>query len=106
MTGDWPNPAVPVEGYLPLREAIVQELRRERGIHASVSQVFLTSGSAQAITLLSMLLVTPGTPVVLENPGYSGMALAVRAASGVIIPAAVDDQGIQPDDWPAKLLFV
>ncbi|GGD49602.1 GntR family transcriptional regulator [Paenibacillus nasutitermitis] len=106
MTSHWPLPPAEVEGYLPLREALLQELRRERGIHASASQLFLTSGSAQAITLLSMLLVTPGTSVVLEDPCYSGTARAVRAAGGTIIPARVDDQGILLSNWPAKLLFV
>ncbi|UVI28667.1 MocR-like pyridoxine biosynthesis transcription factor PdxR [Paenibacillus spongiae] len=94
------------EGCPPLSEAIARELIRERGIHADASRLVLTNGSMQAIALLAMLLVSPGDAVVLENPTYPGIARAVRAAGGHIIAAKVDDRGIIPADWPAKLLFV
>ena len=83
MLQPWPPAAAPVEGYLPLREAIISELRRERGIHAEPSQVFITNGSMQAIALISMLLISPGNQAVLENPGYPGTWRAVHAAGGL-----------------------
>jgi GntR family transcriptional regulator/MocR family aminotransferase len=106
MLQPWPSAAAPVEGYLPLREAIISELRRERGIHAEPSQVFITNGSMQAIALISMLLISPGSQAVLENPGYPGTWRAVHAAGGTVLRAPVDDDGIVPEDWEAKLLFV
>lgn len=106
MTAEWPGPAAEPEGYPPLREAIARELRLERGIRAEPEQLFLTSGSMQAIALLAMLLVGPGKAAVLENPGYAGTRRAVRAAGGSLIAAPVDEEGIVPADWPAELLFV
>jgi GntR family transcriptional regulator/MocR family aminotransferase len=106
MMDYWPIAAAPLEGYMPLREAIAHELRRSRGIEAEPSHLFITNGSMQAIALLTLLLVSPGSPVVLENPGYPGTRSAVRATGGSVIAAPVDDCGIVPADWPAQLLFV
>ncbi|MFC5648089.1 PLP-dependent aminotransferase family protein [Paenibacillus solisilvae] len=106
MIQPWPAAAAPVEGYLPLREAIISDLRRDRGIHAEPSQLFITNGSMQAIALLSMLLISPGDKAVLENPGYPGTWRAVHAAGGTALTASIDDSGIVPEDWNAKLLFV
>lgn len=60
----------------------------------------------QAIALTVQLLVNPGDPVVIENPGYLGIRRAVHAAGGITKPISMDGQGIIPDDWEAKLLFV
>ncbi|MCQ6559674.1 MocR-like pyridoxine biosynthesis transcription factor PdxR [Paenibacillus mendelii] len=101
-----PQHEQPTGEYRPLSEAIARELARERGIHADASQLIITNGSMQAIALLAMLLVSPGDGVVLENPTYPGIARAVQAAGGRIITADVDERGIVPADWQAKLLFV
>jgi len=94
------------EGYLPLREAIAGGLRRDRGMHANPDQIVLTNGSMQAITLLAMLLLSPGDDVVLENPTYPGIQQAIFTAGGRIGGAPVDAEGIIPQDWDAKLLLV
>lgn len=95
-----------IEGYLPLREAIIHELRRERGIIASADDIFITSGSTYAIALLAMLFIEPGDSVVLENPSFRGLVRAVRSAGGEVISGEVDDYGLIPDNWKARLLFV
>ncbi|MFC4099595.1 MocR-like pyridoxine biosynthesis transcription factor PdxR [Paenibacillus xanthanilyticus] len=97
---------LPGEGYYPLREAIAVQLRRERGIWADASRIVLTNGSMQAIGLLAMLLLTPGDAAVIENPTYAGIVRAVQAAGGALLPARVDREGIVPEEWEARLLFV
>lgn len=94
------------EGHYALREAIALHLRRERGIDASPERIVIVNGSMQAIALLTQLLVNPGDPVVLERPGYQGASRAVLAAGGVPVHAAVDGQGLIPQPWNARLLFV
>ncbi|WP_433921874.1 PLP-dependent aminotransferase family protein [Paenibacillus taichungensis] len=89
-----------------LREAIASHLRWTRGIQAEASQIVLFSGSMQGITLLAQLLIPEGAAVVLENPGYQGIAHAVRSCGGKIIPAEVDTGGIVPQSWEAQTLFV
>ncbi|PQP81047.1 PLP-dependent aminotransferase family protein [Paenibacillus sp. PCH8] len=95
-----------VAGDPELREAIASHLRWTRGIQADASQIVLFSGSMQGITLLSQLLITEGASVVMENPGYPGIAHAVQSCGGHIIPADIDHEGIIPQTWEAQTLFV
>ena len=88
-----------VAGDPELREAIASHLRWTRGIQAEPSQIVLFSGSMQGITLLSQLFIPEGAAVVLENPGYPGIAHAVKSCGGHIIPAELDGAGIIPQPW-------
>lgn len=94
------------EGHQMLREAIARHVVRERGIAAGPEQVVITNGSMQAIALLCMLLVREGDPVVVENPSYGGIVRGVQTAGGLPVPAKTDLEGIVPQDWDARLLFV
>ena len=59
------------EGYLPLRELIVEKMGRY-GIEASVDNVLITSGSQQALDLIGKLLINPGDLILTERPTYLG----------------------------------
>ncbi|MEK5404980.1 PLP-dependent aminotransferase family protein [Paenibacillus sp. FSL W8-0439] len=96
----------PVNGDKGLREAICHHVGRTRGITATPDQVVLCSGSMEVITLLSQLLIHEQDNIVLENPCYSGIYRAVTASGGQIYAAELDQHGIIPQDWDAKLLFV
>ncbi|CAM3045844.1 PLP-dependent aminotransferase family protein [Paenibacillus sediminis] len=96
------NPA----GDYKLRETIASHLRRSRGINAEADQVVLFSGSMQAIALLCQLLLGAGDQAVVEEPGYHGIRRAIYAFGAKAIPAQVNEQGIMPADWEAKVLFV
>ncbi|MDF2718534.1 MAG: PLP-dependent aminotransferase family protein [Paenibacillus sp.] len=93
-------------GHMPLREAICRHLRRARGVEADPSSIAIVNGSMQAIALIAQLLVEPGRPVVVENPCYPGTLSAIAAAGGRPVAAEVDGQGIVPEQWDAKLVFV
>lgn len=93
-------------GVPDLRQAIAAHLNQRRGLNISAEHVEVVSGSQQALALLIQMLVDPGQPVVLENPGYYLIRNAVSAAGGRIIPAPVDTNGICISDWRARLLIV
>ncbi|MEW9700312.1 PLP-dependent aminotransferase family protein [Paenibacillus sp. SI8] len=94
------------EGHYALREAIAKHLRRMRGIEARPERIVIVNGSMQAIALLTQVLVNEGDPVIMERPGYGGISRAVLAAGGVPVPGIVDGQGLVPQPWNARLLFV
>ncbi|MEY9096179.1 aminotransferase class I/II-fold pyridoxal phosphate-dependent enzyme [Paenibacillus sp. RC84] len=94
------------QGDYSLRSAIALHLRRSRSIDADPDCVAIVNGSMQAIALTMQLLVGPGDEVVVESPGYSGAVRAAAAAGGVPVDAPVDGQGIIPQPWNARLLFV
>ena len=57
-------------GEMPLRAAIADYLRAARGVVCEPGQVIVTSGAQQAVDLSARLLLKPGDPVWLEDPGY------------------------------------
>lgn len=103
---DAPGASPPAQGYLPLRETIARHLRRARGIDVTADAIVIVNGSMQALALLAQLLLNAGDPAVVENPGYSGIVSAVRAAGGVPVPGRLDGQGLVIEPWDARLVFV
>ena len=62
----------PANGYAPLRELLCAYLRASRGVVCTPEQIVITSGSQQALYLLTQLLLAPGDEVWVESPGYQG----------------------------------
>lgn len=81
-------------GYRPLREAIAHYLGSSRGVRCSASQIVIVSGVQQALDLLFRLLLKPGDPVWMEDPGYFGAAIALGRGGARIIPVPVDEEGL------------
>ena len=82
------------QGYLPLRIAISEYLRTARGIAATPDRILVTSGSQQAVDLVTRALLEPGDKVCIEDPGYIGLKGAITASGAVLAPAPVDEQGL------------
>lgn len=96
----------PPQGDESLRKAIAAHLGVTRGIRADAGQIVLFSGSMQGIVLLTQLLLEPGSPAVVEEPGFHGIRRAVEISGGHLLPGRVDESGLVPEDWDARLLFV
>ena len=87
----YPDPA----GHWPLREAIAAYLGVSRGIVCTAEQVLITGGFQGALTLAAHLLVRPGDPVWIEDPGYPPARQALEAAGARLVPVRVDQDGIR-----------
>ena len=85
----------PPGGRWELREAIAGRLRRLRGIDTSPEAVVIVNGTQQALDLIARVLLNPGDRVLIEEPHYTGARCALASAGGNLIPASVDDEGIQ-----------
>jgi GntR family transcriptional regulator/MocR family aminotransferase len=81
-------------GYLPLREAVADYLNTSRGTHCKAEQVMIVSGTQEALDLTARLLLNPGDPVCMEEPGYPGAALAFEALGAKICAVPVDGEGM------------
>jgi GntR family transcriptional regulator / MocR family aminotransferase len=81
-------------GYRPLREAIATYISTARGIRCTADQVIVTTGSQQALEFCARILLDPGDPAWLEDPGYLGARAALVSASARIIPVPVDHNGL------------
>src|SRR2546422_5619014 len=98
-------------GYRPLREAVAEYLNTSRGVKCSTEQVMIVSGVQEALERAAHLLLDPGDPVWVEEPGYPGAAIVFRAAGAKIFPVPVDSEGLDPElgerKWGrAKLVYV
>jgi GntR family transcriptional regulator/MocR family aminotransferase len=85
----------PPQGRHELREAIANRLRRLRGIDADPDRVVIVNGTQQALDLICRVLLDPGDRVLIEEPHYTGARCAFVSAGGELVPANVDEQGLQ-----------
>lgn len=81
-------------GHLALRELLAVYLKAVRGVNCSPEQILITSGSQQALYLLSTMLLDPGEKAVVEYPCYRGTTAALHAAQADICAVPVDDEGM------------
>ncbi len=85
-------------GHSGPRRSIAEHVVAARGARCTPEQVFVTAGTQQAFEEVLRLLVDPGDPVWLEDPGYLGARRAVLGASARPVPVPVDDEGLDVDE--------
>lgn len=88
-------------GLPALRENVAAYLRDSRGVHCDSRQVVITAGSQQALFILASLLLRSSDRVYMEDPGYVEARLAWQSRGSRIVPAPVDDFGVQPPEGPS-----
>jgi GntR family transcriptional regulator/MocR family aminotransferase len=81
-------------GYQPLRQAVAEYLNTSRGVKCSAEQVLVISGVQEALERAAHLLLDPGDPVWVEEPGYPGAAIVFRAVGANVCPVPVDAEGL------------
>jgi len=81
-------------GDLRLRQALAAYLRTARAVRCEAEQIMVVSGSQQAIAIAARVLVDPGLPVWVEEPGYGGARDALTMAGARLVPVPVDDEGL------------
>lgn len=91
------------QGYPPLREFVAGKLCSHRGATVDASQVMITSGSGQGITLVCRTLLDPGDVILCEEFSYSGAINTFKKFDVDIVGVALDDKGILPSDLKSKL---
>lgn len=96
----WRNPSPELltygdaAGYWPLRQAIANYVGAARGVNCTVDQVLITAGSQHALDLIAQVLLDPGDPVWVEDPGYRGARAALLGMGAHLIPVPLDDEGL------------
>ncbi|TPI73635.1 PLP-dependent aminotransferase family protein [Mesorhizobium sp. B2-8-9] len=95
------------QGSSGLRNALQAYLWRARGINCTPDQIVIVNGSQQGLDLCARLLLDPGDPFVIENPGYLLARHAFVAAGGIAVPVPVDADGLRTEKLPpARLAYV
>ena len=93
-------------GSPALREAIAAHIAVSRGVRAEPEEVFVTSGTQQAIDLAARVLLAPGDLVAVEDPCYRPPAMLFRSLHLRVAGVPVDDEGLVVDAIPAGVRLV
>lgn len=83
------------QGYEPLREQITQVMELE-GIKAHPDDVVVTTGSQQALDLVTKIFIDPGDVIVAEAPSYVGALGVFRAHEADVVHVPMDADGLVP----------
>ncbi|WP_291383311.1 PLP-dependent aminotransferase family protein [Demequina sp.] len=84
------------QGYEPLREHITEVMALE-GIHAHPDDVVVTTGSQQALDLVTKIFIDPGDVIVAEAPSYVGALGVFRAHEAEVVHVPMDERGLVPE---------
>ena len=85
------------QGIVPLRKFLVDKLAAHRGIHTTIDEVLITSGSGLAIELINEILLEEGDTVIVEEFSFSGALSNLRRRKVNMIGVEVDREGMSMD---------
>lgn len=74
---------MPVNGYLDLRESIVEKFKRDNGIQYNVDQIVVSTGAKQSIANVVLSCVNPGDEVIVPAPYWVSYEEIIKMAEGV-----------------------
>jgi len=86
----YPDP----QGLPELRVEIAAHLAATRGLIADPDQIVVTTGTQQALRVAADLVLDPGAPAWVEEPGYIAGRGALIASGAVPVPVPSDADGI------------
>lgn len=85
------------QGSDELREMIVEVMRPD-GIRGHADDVVVTTGSQQALDLISQIFINPGDVVLAEAPSYVGALGTFRAYQANVVHVSMDAEGLIPEE--------
>lgn len=90
------------QGDVTLREQITTVMAEE-AIAAHPDDVVVTTGSQQALDLVTRIFIDPGDVIVAEAPSYVGALGVFRAYQADVVHVPMDDDGLVPSELEATL---
>ena len=82
----------PVPGYLSLRQAVCEKLRRENGLEYAPDQIVIGNGAKHELCNAIMALINPGDEVIIPTPAWVSYVQMVNLAGGksVLLPSSME----------------
>ena len=96
----------PVPGYMDLRKAIVEKLKRENGLDYTTDQIIVSGGAKQSVCNVLLSIIGAGDEVIVPAPYWVSYVEMVKLAEGtnVIVTAGIDqDFKITPEQLEAAI---
>jgi len=82
------------KGYIPLLEKIADWMETRKRVSMRRQEVLITTGSQQALALISKLFLNEDDVVLVELPSFIGAIAAFYSFMGKIEGVRIDDEGI------------
>ncbi len=92
----------PTPGLPPLLESLSGFLEK-KGFPVKENKLMITTGSLQAINILTKAYVDPNDPIVVENPCFIGAISAFKSYQADIKSVPLNDNGIDADELEQTL---
>jgi GntR family transcriptional regulator/MocR family aminotransferase len=104
LDSDYGDPA----GHPALRRSIAHYAAVSRGVKSVADDIIVTHGAQQAFDLIARVLISPGTAVAIEDPGYPPVRMLFESMDARVIPIRVDDAGLDVSSLPndARVVYV
>lgn len=96
----------PVPGYIELRKAIVEKLKKENGQEYSTNEILVSNGAKQSVCNTVMALVNDGEEVIIPAPYWVSYPQMVKLAGGepVIVEAGFEQNfKMTPEQFEAAI---
>ena len=90
------------EGYLPLREWVANDLKKQ-GMNVKPTQVIITTGSQQGLDLTAKVLIDHNSRILVETPTYLGALQAFLPMEPDVDSVKSDEFGALPDSIREKI---
>lgn len=92
------------QGYLPLRQYIADKLNnKQSNLNYTADDVLITTGSQQALELISKVLLNKGDGVVIEEPGYLGAIQAFTLREPSFYGVTLETEGLNVEQFKNAL---
>jgi len=92
----------PTPGHPPLLDALKEHLR-SKGMPVDTNELLITTGSIQAINILTQAFVDPGDTIILENPSFIGSISIFKSYMANMIAIDMENDGIDIDKLEKEL---
>lgn len=96
----------PVPGFMDLRKAICEKLKKENGLDYTPEQIVVSGGAKQSICNAVLSLVNPGDEVIIPAPAWVSYVEMVKLAEGknVVVNAGIEqDFKITPEQLESAI---
>lgn len=92
------------QGYLPLRQYIADKYNnKQSNLNYTADDVLITTGSQQALELISKVLLNKGDGVVIEEPGYLGAIQAFTLREPSFYGVTLETEGLNVEQFKDAL---
>ena len=93
----------PTRGLAGPLDALASRIEALQGRRPADDELLITSGSIEALELITKSFIDPGDVVVVEGPTYLGAIQAFRSFEAALVAVPLDDEGLAVDDLERRL---